>query len=67
MQYTKDFINIKQKRRCPIIIRTYKRKYGRIGASYTENLGRRLEALRVDVANSVPDSSGFAEASQQAE
>ena len=44
-QYAKKLINMKQKGRGPIILRNYMRKYGRIGASYTDDLGRRLEAL----------------------
>ena len=31
--------------RGPIILRNYIRKYGRIEASYTDDLGRRLDAL----------------------
>ena len=47
MQYVENLINIKRRGRgCgPIILRKYVRKYGRIGASYTDDLGRRLEAL----------------------
>ena len=46
MRYAENLINIKQRGRGPIILRKYRRKYGRIGASYTDNLRRRLEALR---------------------
>ena len=40
-RYAENLISIKQRGRGPIILR----KYGRIGASYTDDLGRRLEAL----------------------
>ena len=39
------FINIKQRGPGPIILRKYMRKYGRIAASYMDDLGCRLEAL----------------------
>ena len=45
MEYAENLINIKQRGRGPIILRKYIRKYGRIEASYTDDLGRRLEAL----------------------
>ena len=38
-------INIKQRGRGPIILRKYVRKYGTIGANYTNDIRRRLEAL----------------------
>ena len=41
----RNLINIKQRGRGPIILRKYMRKYGRIGASYTDDLRCRLEAL----------------------
>ena len=46
-RYAENWINIKQRGRGPIILRKYMRKYGRIGASYTDDLRRRLEALEV--------------------
>ena len=47
MRYAENFINIKQRGRGSIILRKYMRKYGIIGASYTDDLCRRLEALHV--------------------
>ena len=35
-----NLINIKQRGRGPIFLRKYMRKYGRIGASYTDDIGR---------------------------
>ena len=45
MEYAENLINIKQRGRGPIILWKHIKKYGRIGASYTDDLGRRLEAL----------------------
>ena len=53
--YTENLINIKQRERSPIILRKYMRKYGKIGASYTDDLGRRLEALYTVVHNGLQD------------
>ena len=47
MRYAENLINIKQSGPGPIILRKYMRKYGRIGASYTDDLGCRLEALHI--------------------
>ena len=40
--------NMKQRGRGPIILRKYMSKYGRIGVSYMDDLGRRLEALNMN-------------------
>ena len=47
MGYTENVINIKQRGRGLIILRKYMRKYGRIRASFTDDLSRRLVALEV--------------------